>query len=453
VKDSKEERVVVSKLFPTTHFGFRKITVERPLRLNFQASPERIARLETERAFQALAQSKKKGSAGAKEQADGRAEQVAILRLVGTLPDVLFKDRDKFEHAVDAAARKAAVKLSAPVSKAILSALSERDETAAICCDTAGNPEPDPELRDTESVPLSESVEAFFDREVKPHVPDAWIDMNKRDPRDGDIGIVGYEINFNRYFYCYTPPRPLEAIDADIRGIEADIVRMLGEVTGTRIPPPLVMPICRHLLVSADVYGYRLLVSSDEKAAVPDIFRLRDIDGIGLTRGRLSGLISRGEAEKVARGLYRRPSEITELDTVATVCARVPDGIICLLTALLIHRIGTQLPADVWVGIDRTARKPKLGDLPVRIVRFSGPMLHYGIEERRVQGVIVRLTSPARTVIDCFRYRNKIGIDVALEALKDSLRTSRVSVGALVRAAQVCRVHSVIKPYLEAIVA
>lgn len=114
-----------------------------------------------------------------------------------------------------------------------------------------------------------------------------------------------------------------------------------------------------------------VFVPNDEKAAIPDIFRLRDIDGIGLTRGRLRGLVSRGEAEKVARGLYRRPSEITKLDNVATVCARVPDGIICLLTALLIHRIGTQLPADVWIGIDRKARKPRLGDLPVRIVRFS----------------------------------------------------------------------------------
>ena len=115
------------------------------------------------------------------------------------------------------------MKLAAPVRKAILSALSERDETAAICRDKDGNPEPDPELRDTESVPLAESVEAFFEREVKPHVPDAWIDTAKRDPKDGQVGLVGYEINFNRYFYRYTPPRPLEEIEADIRAIETDI--------------------------------------------------------------------------------------------------------------------------------------------------------------------------------------------------------------------------------------
>jgi len=231
-KDGKEEEIVVGKIFPTTHFGFRKITVERPLRLNFQVSPERIARLEEEKGFQALAQSKKKGAAGAKEQAEGRAQQDAIRKLLRTLPPTLYKDRDAFEKVLEAAARKAGVKLSAPVTKAILSALSERDETAAICRDRQGNPEPDPELRDTESVPLAESVKAFFEREVKPHVPDAWIDTSKRDPKDGQVGIVGYEINFNRYFYRYTPPRPLEEIEADIRGIETDILRMLAEVTG-----------------------------------------------------------------------------------------------------------------------------------------------------------------------------------------------------------------------------
>ncbi len=231
-KDGKKEALVVSKIFPTTHFGFRKITVERPLRLNFHASPERIARLEDERSFQALAQSKKKGAAGAKEQAEGQAQQEAIRKLVRMLPDTLFTDRQKFEGALETAARKAAVKLSASVSKAILSALSERDETAAICHDNQGHPEPDPELRDTESVPLVERVETFFEREVKLHVSDAWIDTGKRDPKDGLVGLVGYEINFNRYFYRYTPPRPLEEIEADIRGIERDILRMLAEVTG-----------------------------------------------------------------------------------------------------------------------------------------------------------------------------------------------------------------------------
>ncbi len=232
-KDGKMEEVVVSKIFPTTHFGFRKITVERPLRLNFQASPERIQRLEEERGFLALVQSKKKGAAGAKEQAEGRAHQEAVRNLLRTLPGTLYKDRDEFERSLGAGARKADIKLGAPVTKAILSALSERDETAAMCRDKQGNPEPDPELRDTESVPLAESVETFFEREVKPHVPDAWIDTTRRDEKDGKVGIVGYEINFNRYFYRYAPPRSLEEIDADIKALEKDIVRMLADVTGT----------------------------------------------------------------------------------------------------------------------------------------------------------------------------------------------------------------------------
>ena len=222
------------KIFPTTQFGFRKITVERPLRLNFQASPERITRLAGEAAFHNLAVSRKKGAAKEREEAEGRAQQEALLGMLRMLPDTLHKDRDGFEKALSTAARKAGLKLATPVKKAILSALSERDETAMICLDPDGNPEPDPELRDTESVPLSERVEVFFEREVKPHVPDAWIDTSRRDPKDGEIGIVGYEINFNRYFYHYTPPRPLEEIEADIQTIEKDVLAMLREVAGGR---------------------------------------------------------------------------------------------------------------------------------------------------------------------------------------------------------------------------
>jgi type I restriction enzyme M protein len=222
-----------SRVFPTTHFGFRKITVERPLRLNFHATPERIARIEEERTFQALAQSKKKGAAGIKEQQQGRELQDAIRALLRALPNTLYKDRREFERALAAAMRASGLKLPAPVTRAIQSALGERDETAEICRDDEGQPEPDPDLRDTENVPLSESVETFFAREVTPHVPDAWIDTSKRDEKDGQVGIVGYEINFNRYFYKYTPPRPLEEIEADIREIEKDIIRMLGEVTGS----------------------------------------------------------------------------------------------------------------------------------------------------------------------------------------------------------------------------
>ena len=133
---------------------------------------------------------------------------------------------------MDKAVKAAGLKIPAPVRKAILSALSERDETAEICRDSDGNPEPDPELRDTENVPLSESIESYFEREVKPYVPDAWINTAIRDEKDNQVGKVGYEINFNRYFYKYTPPRPLEEIEADIKGVEKDVLEMLREVAG-----------------------------------------------------------------------------------------------------------------------------------------------------------------------------------------------------------------------------
>ena len=232
IKGGREEDVIVSRVFPTTHFGFRKITVERPLKLNFQASVERIARIEEEKGFQALALSKKKGAAGTKEQAEGRTLQDEVWKLLRTLPGTLVRDRDEFERLLDGAAKKASAKLPAPVRKAILAALSERDEAAAICRDKDGHPEPDPDLRDTESVPLAEKIETFFEREVRPHVPDAWIDRSRCDLKDGQVGLIGYEINFNRYFYRYTPPRPLEEIEGEIRRIEQDIQSMLAEVTG-----------------------------------------------------------------------------------------------------------------------------------------------------------------------------------------------------------------------------
>ncbi len=223
-----------SKIFPTTHFGYRKITVERPLRLAFQAGAECIARLDDEPAFRGLAASKKKdASARAKEEAEGRREQQAIRDLLAKLPQDPCKDREEFRKRLREGAKSSAVKIAAPIERAILAAFSERDAVAEICRDQDGNPEPDPELRDTENVPLSETVEAYFDREVKPHVSDAWIDAARRDAKDGQVGVVGYEINFNRYFYRYQPPRPLEEIEADIRAIETDIVRMLAEVTGS----------------------------------------------------------------------------------------------------------------------------------------------------------------------------------------------------------------------------
>ena len=165
---------------------------------------------------------------------------VAIKKPTGRTKDIaqkyddgLVKNRDGFVALVRTAMKGTDIRVPTPLMKAIVTALSERDETADPCTDSKGNPEPDPKLRDTESVPLKESIYDFFDREVRPHVPDAWINEDKkcRDAKDGEIGVVGYEINFNRYFYQYEPPRPLEEIDADIKKLEAEIAAMLGEVT------------------------------------------------------------------------------------------------------------------------------------------------------------------------------------------------------------------------------
>jgi type I restriction enzyme M protein len=221
---------VVSKVFDNADFGFSKITVERPLRLNFQATAERIARLETESGFVKLATSAKKNEQARLDDIEtGKRRQDAIRRLLARFAEAhgetLFKDRTAFLTALRDLDRAAGVRLTAPELKALLAALGERDDTAEPCRDRNGNPEPDPELRDTESVPLNEGIAEYFVREVRPHVPDAWI--------DGDKTKVGYEIPLNRHFYRYEPPRPLEVIEADIKTLEQEIMGLLAEVTGS----------------------------------------------------------------------------------------------------------------------------------------------------------------------------------------------------------------------------
>lgn len=211
-----------SKIFDNEDFGYRRITVERPLRLNFLVSDERIDRLKYEKAFQNLATSKKKGAAAETEIAEGKRKQEAILRVLeGLRSETLYKNREAFVKVLKKAFKEQGVDLSAPVQKAILSALSERDETADICRDANGNPEPDPELRDYENVPLKEDIYEYFEREVKPFMPDAWIDEDKTK--------IGYEIPFTRHFYEYTPMRPLEEIEEDIRVLEKEISELLKQ--------------------------------------------------------------------------------------------------------------------------------------------------------------------------------------------------------------------------------
>ena len=190
---------------------------------------------------------------------------------------------------------------------------------------------------------------------------------------------------------------------------------------------------------------------STKRAAIPSVFRPRDLEALGLPRSRLRAMLRKGEAEQIGRGLYRlRSTPVTERETIALVAKRMPRAIVCLLTALSVHEIGTQAPREVWIALDRKARKPAPQGLPVRTVRYSGRMLTYGIESREIQGVKVRITSPARTVVDCFRYRSKIGLDVALEALRDALRSRKATVDQILRAAEACRARTVIRPHLEA---
>lgn len=182
------------------------------------------------------------------------------------------------------------------------------------------------------------------------------------------------------------------------------------------------------------------------------LFRTREAEAVGLHRHQIQSLVERGEAERIAHGLYRLTSgDMTEHFTVAAVCARVPQAIVCLLTALHLHGIGTQIPHEVWIALDRKARKPHVEGLPVQLVRFSGPGLTYGVQTLTVQGVPIRITSPARTVVDCFRYRNKIGLDIALEALHEAIRERRAGLDEILRAAEVCRARTILLPYLDTI--
>jgi predicted transcriptional regulator of viral defense system len=181
-------------------------------------------------------------------------------------------------------------------------------------------------------------------------------------------------------------------------------------------------------------------------------FRARDLATLGLTFHDLRRLTEGGAVEQVARGLYRlRDAEPTEHYTLAAVCARVPGAIVCLLSALRVHELGTQLPREVWIAIAHKARAPRIPEFPTRVVRFSGPSLRYGIESIRFEGVPARITNPARTVVDCFRFHRLVGRDVSLGALREALRERKASVEEIWRAAEMCRARSLVGPVLEAV--
>ena len=182
------------------------------------------------------------------------------------------------------------------------------------------------------------------------------------------------------------------------------------------------------------------------------IARANELEAHGVTRAQLSRLVDEGLVVRESRGIYVVADHApTAEHTLAQVAKRVPDGVFCLLTALRLHGLTTQAPAEVWVALAEKARRPRLEYPSLRVARFSGEALTEGIELRRAEGVTLRVYSAAKTVADCFKYRNKIGIDVAVEALRDFSRRHRGGANDLARYARICRVARVMQPYLDAI--
>nr|WP_235971442.1 N-6 DNA methylase [Palleronia pontilimi] len=210
--DSRES--TVSKIFDVADFGYREIRIERPLQLSFQVNEERLARLRDEKAFLAL----------------GAEDQVDLLRVLGEIPKSIFKSRKKFSDELSKVFHGLNFKVGAPVKKAILNSLSKRDQSASICTDKKGNPEPDTDLRDHEVVPLKEDWREYFEREVKPFAPDAWVDEKHIDKTDKQIGRVGYEVNFNRHFRPYRKPREIDDIDKEIFAILDSLAKNIEEM-------------------------------------------------------------------------------------------------------------------------------------------------------------------------------------------------------------------------------
>lgn len=183
------------------------------------------------------------------------------------------------------------------------------------------------------------------------------------------------------------------------------------------------------------------------------LLRSRDLTAQGFSRVDLRQAVEAGLLEKAGRGLYREPgADITENHTLAEVGKQIPHGIVCLISALSFHRLTTQNPHEVWLAIGHKTWSPRADKVALRIVRLSGPALHEGIETHFVEGVPLRVYSPAKTVADCFKFRNKIGIDVAIEALRETWRGRRASMQDLEHFARVDRVANVMRPYFESLI-
>ncbi|MGB5999949.1 MAG: type IV toxin-antitoxin system AbiEi family antitoxin domain-containing protein [Thermoanaerobaculia bacterium] len=190
----------------------------------------------------------------------------------------------------------------------------------------------------------------------------------------------------------------------------------------------------------------RILMLLEERG----LLRPKELSEHGIPRSALQRLVKEGAVERIARGLYALVGrQLSEYESLLEVCKQVPGGVICLLSALGFHRIGTQIPHQVWLAIGSKARRPVVTQVSIRIVRFSQAALEHGVEYHQIEGKELRVTSPARTVVDCFKYRNKVGLDVAIEALREGWRDRRFRLPELQEAAQFCRVDNIIRPYVE----
>lgn len=212
-----------------------------------------------------------------------------------------------------------------------------------------------------------------------------------------------------------------------------------------------------HSLVHAKEMSQPQLAQRSKAVAVlkeRGLLRLRDAQKLGIAPETMARLVRDGTAVRPARGLYQLTDASPNTHhTLAEAAALVPKGVICLTTALQFHELSLQMPSAVWIAIERSDWKPRVDYPPIRFVRFSGRALTNGVEHHQIEGVEVKVFGPAKTIVDCFRYRNKIGLDIALEGLKEGLRRRRVTPDQLARAAQEGRVWSVMRPYIEAIVA
>ncbi|MEN9314225.1 MAG: hypothetical protein RIS35_618 [Pseudomonadota bacterium] len=217
------------------------------------------------------------------------------------------------------------------------------------------------------------------------------------------------------------------------------------------------VPICRYIFICTDIAEHHGSVDANHQrildlVATQGLLRPRDLNALALPRVALTRLVRQGRLERVGRGLYASPGRLaSEHGSMAEVAHRHSQAVVCLLSALRVHGLTTQSPFELWLAIPNKSRAPRIDYPPLRIVRFSGVGLTEGVEEHRIDGVAVRVTSLERTVADCFKFRNKIGLDVALEALRESWAARRLTMDELWRYAVQCRVANVMRPYMESL--